>query len=253
MVLALDPDPPAAYFSAHVTDFASVRDLLAWRRSARRALPAADGVAFAKALRQIAGRTTQGFGPGPPHPRRLLLLAAWSSPEAFDAFRAGPLGRALTDDSAFGWHVLARTTRTRGSYYGHRPLAAPDGDGHGAGPVAVITLGRTTRRTLGRFLWHGGRLASDVLRAPGLISAVSAGLPLTGNATFSIWDSTDAMLAFSYGETARGHLRTARARPAILTEQLNARFQLLRIEGRWDPDNTLNPEKLAQLARALGD
>ena len=49
-----------------------------------------------------------------------------------------------------------------------------------------------------------------------------------GNCTFSVWESQAAMHAFAYGPSAQ-HLRTARARPPILSEQLNARMTPLRL------------------------
>jgi hypothetical protein len=86
--------------------------------------------------------------------------------------------------------------------------------------------------------------------AQGLISAVSAGWPTTGNCTISIWESEKEMLRFAYGD-ADGHADTVRRGPPILVEQLNARLQVCRLGGNLEGGTMLHPERLAQLAAAL--
>lgn len=242
---------PGTLLSAHVTDFASISSLHAWRRRARREMSGTPGLRFAKAMASIGTARSFGFGAGLPRVRRQVMLAAWTSAEAFDAFLSGPLGAQLARDSAYDWHVLSAVVSTRGSFHGRRPLA-PSAEQPDGGALGVITLGRSSARTLARFLWHGEGLAGEVRGAGGVITAVSAGVPLTGNATFSLWESREDMLRFAYGERSGGHVETVRARPPILVEQLNARLAPLRIAGRWDLGSTQNPERLARLAEQVG-
>jgi hypothetical protein len=101
-----------------------------------------------------------------------------------------------------------------------------------------------------RFLREGARLRRFVHGAPGLVTAYSAGVPLTGNCTLSLWESEDHMLSFAYRDGA-GHGRTVRRDPPILVEQLNARLRLRRLGGSWGRD-TLHAERLARLAATLG-
>lgn len=167
-------------------------------------------------------RRDAGFA-GAPDPRRQVLLSSWADLAASDRF-----------DERIGGDVQCRSRlrfagavyRASGSHFGRRPLRpsvdAPDG------PIAALTLGRSSWASVVRFIRHGWRLAPSILAAPGLVTALSAGSPLTGNCTFSVWESQDAMLAFAYGAGSR-HLRTVRARPPILAEQLNARMALLRL------------------------
>ena len=123
--------------------------------------------------------------------------------------------------------MLGEILSTRGSHYGERPLA-PAAEAPGNGRLAVVTLGRTTLCSVPRFLWHGRGLARHILGADGMVSAISAGSPLTGNLTFSLWDSQEAMVAFAYGGAVPGgHVETVRARPPILVEQLSARIRPL--------------------------
>ncbi len=85
------------------------------------------------------------------------------------------------------------------------------------------------------------------------MTAVSAGFPPSGNCTFTLWESDAAMQRFAYGLSDADHRETIRRshRRSVLAEQLSARLQPTRIEGRWDPKSTPNADKLSGLASAL--
>lgn len=202
-------------------DFDSTIAAVRWRRKVEARLPRAPGIGFARILSSAGRKHDAGFA-GTPDLRRQILVSSWADLAASDRF-----DEQIADGVVDGrrWRFAGEVYRTTGSHFGHRPLRpsadAPDG------PIAVLTLGRTSWRNLVRFIRHGWRLAPIIRAAPGLITALSAGSPLTGNCTFSVWESQDAMHAFAYGLSAQ-HLRTARARPPILSEQLNARMAPLR-------------------------
>jgi len=105
---------------------------------------------------------------------------------SFANFLANPLARRLSEGAKHSGWVVCEVVSTRGSYKGAKPLAA-SGDPNTEMPFAALTLGRTRPRSLVRFLGEGARLDSFLHAAPGMVSAFSAGLPLTGNCTFSIW------------------------------------------------------------------
>ena len=196
------------------------------------------GLVFAKRLLPIGAARSGGFGAGIPSPGR-VTLAVWEDVAAYDAAGHGEPG----------WRAVLEACSTRGSFRGARPIA-PAGRPLGDEPIGVVTLGRASWRTLPRFLWRGDRLARPIRDAPGLLGALSAGLPLTGNLTFSLWESAERMLDFAYGRDAP-HRAVVRARPPILSEQLNARLRPLRIEGRCDGRAVLHPERVSRLAEAL--
>ena len=197
--------------------------------------PVLPGLVFAKRLLPIGSAASGGFGAGLPPLRRRVLLAVW---EDLAAFR--PLGT---------WCAAGEAYATRGTFGGERRIA-PAGPREPGGPISVIKLGRPTPRTLVRFLRRGEGLASHTRDAPGLITAVSAGIPLSGNLTFSLWESERAMTDFAYGRAA-DHRAVVRDRPPILAEQLNARLRPLRVEGALEPRRTLHPERLSRFAEAL--
>jgi len=61
---------------------------------------------------------------------------------------------------------------------------------------------------------EGARLGPITRQAPGLVSAVSAGWPPTGNCTITIWESEQQMHRFAYRDV-EGHGQTVRREPPI--------------------------------------
>jgi hypothetical protein len=248
MLLHHDSHDSGAFVAAHVTDFTSTRTARRWRRSARRELPASSGLVFAKAMPFIGSGASAGFGAGAPALRRQVLLTAWRDEIDFERFLGQPSAQRLAAEARHSWWSLFEVASTRGSHYGSMPLA-----GRGAsvadGPFAALTLGRVRSRSLPKFLREGTRLGSFTRQAPGLVTAVSAGWPPTGNCTISIWESEQHMLRFAYGDV-EGHGDTVRRDPPILTEQLNARLRVRRLSGSWGP-GAMHPDRLAQLGAAL--
>lgn len=247
MVLHQNSHGGGTLLAAHVIDFASTQTAWRWRRSARRRLPDAPGLAFAKAMPFIGPGASAGFGGGVPAMGRQVLLTAWRQESDFDRFLEQPLAQRLAVEARHSWWSLFDVVSTRGSHYGSTPLSSRDTVADG--PFAALTLGRVRLRSLPRFLREGARLGSVTHQAPGLVSAVSAGWPPTGNCTISIWESEQHMLRFAYGDL-EGHGDTVRRDPPILAEQLNARLRVHRLGGSWDGGAT-HPERLTQLAAAL--
>jgi hypothetical protein len=243
------------FASAHITDFKSVRRARDWRVRLSRDAADVPGLRWLKAMATLGDARTGGFAAGLPRLRRQLTIAAWDSPDDFEAFYArSPLASAWHDDCDHAWHVLLQPWRTTGSFRGARPFVDLQSAEPDSGPLAVLTLGRCSWRRLGAFTREGTALASNILRSPGLITALTAGFPVTGNATFSLWERAEDMHAFAYlGEGGNGHRATIesdRRRP-ILEEQITARLAPVGIRGRWDGPTTPNANALGWLAQRL--
>ena len=246
MLLHNQSEGGGTLLAAHVSDFSSVLAARRWRHNARNELPEVAGLVFAKAMPFIGSRASAGFGGGVPGIGCQVLLTAWREESDFDQFLDLPLAQGLRKKHSC-WSLLD-VASTAGSFYGSAPLSG--GDEVGDGPFATLTLGRVRVRSLPRFLREGARLGSFTEHAPGLVSAVSAGWPPTGNCTLSIWESEQHMLGFAYGD-ADGHGDTVRRDPPILVEQLRARLRVRRLGGDWGR-GPMYPERLTQLAGALG-
>lgn len=231
MLLRLDRHKRAPLLAAHFSDFGSVAEACRWLLDARRRLGSIDGLSFAKAMFFIGSESSAGFGAGVPSIRRQILLTGWRAEEDFDAFATGPVAHSLDMRTRHSWWALFGIVSTRGSYYGATPLKSAGTTGE---HFAALTLGRARPRTLVRFLREGARLGPFIHGANGLVIAYSAGFPLTGNCTVSLWQSEEHMHRFAYGDP-EGHTHTIRQSPPILREQLNARMRIRRVGGDWNP------------------
>ena len=241
--LHLDKSSSARVLAIQVIDFAGT-GAARWRRTAPSLVASKEDLVFAKAMTPIGSRASAGFGAGLPDLRRQVLLTAWRRPAAFTEFLKSSFAHWPGEGIEHSGWVVCEVVSTRGSYRGAKPLEA-SAPPNPELPFAALTLGQTRTRSLHRFLREGARLGPFVGDAPGLVTAFSAGLPLTGNCTVSLWRSEHDMHAFAYGNRD-GHGVTIRRNPPILAEQLNARLQVLEIGGEWGPE-TMHRDRLQQL------
>jgi hypothetical protein len=226
------------FATVHLAEFTSLRAALAWRRLLARTYGEVDGLLWAKALTMLGVGRRGGFAAGLPAMRRQLLIASWQSQAQFELFSAeSPLAAAWDRDCSHAWHVLMHPTRTKGSFCGGIPFGQVSEDGRD-GPISVLTLGRCRWRRLASFTREGMSLTTSILQADGLITAFTAGFPVTGNATFSLWEDTKSMLDFAYGQKGVGHRATVDrdSRLGILQEQITVRFLPCEIRGTWDAE-----------------
>lgn len=244
---------PAAFASVHVADFRSLAGMLRWRLRARRSLGNPQGLRFAKVLASLGSKDKSGFGAGAPELRRVVIVAAWRAEADLDRFlSSSPLARALDVQTTHAWTVRLAPLSSRGAHRGVNPFPARQAErAELDGPIAVLTLGRSSVRALRRFAYRETPPATQTLfDSAGLVTAISAGLPPTGNVTFSLWESAAEMVRFAYDGPHRQTIDRNRRRP-ILVDQLNVRFRPLGVEGSWHPGQTPRPDALAALASAL--
>jgi hypothetical protein len=242
------------FASAHIADHRSARQAHTWRRQLSQRAPAVRGLRWLKAMTTLGDARQGGFAVVPNRLRRQFAIAAWDSPEDFEAFYAGsPLADAWHHDCDYAWHVLLKPWRSSGSFNGSDPFGELETPEPESGPIGVLTLGRCPWRRLSAFTGEGTALTSRILGANGLITALTAGFPVSGNATFSLWERTDDMRRFAYGPRGEGHGATIDAdrRRGILEEQIRVRFVPLAIRGNWDPSTTPNSDAVAGLASRL--
>jgi hypothetical protein len=174
--------------SVHIADVGPRAALRVLRRA-----PSAPGLRQAN----VAVTTALGGSVRPsPDLGRAALVAFWDDDAALDGFLSNhPTAAALAD----GWHVRLDPLRAHGSWPGVPDDIPRQRKVDHDGVAAVLTLGRLRLTQAVRFVRHATRTGNQVLRAPGLIWATAmARPPFVG--TCSLWESSDALAAYAYGE-----------------------------------------------------
>jgi heme-degrading monooxygenase HmoA len=109
-----------------------------------------------------------------------------------------------------------------------------------AGPIAVLTRASIRLTKAPRF-WRYIEPTSRVLATtPGVQLAIGLGeLPLVRQATFSVWESAAAMQQYAYRDASHREVIQLTRRENWYSEELFARFRVLRSEGTVDGVNPL--------------
>jgi len=199
-------------------------------------------------LRRVAGlRFFQLMGSGAdngfgfwPNLRRYGFMATWdSAAEAAAFFATHPVWAAYTQRSLETWTTELAPLQAHGAWNGVAPFgevvtrAAPAGT-----PVAVLTRASIRLRRAPRF-WRFVEPTSRALAgAEGLRLAIGLGeLPLVRQATFSLWDSAQAMQQYAYRDARHREVIQLTRREGWYSEELFARFQVLGSTGTVDGHN----------------
>jgi hypothetical protein len=174
------------------------------------------------------------------------MVAFWDDDAALDRFLADhPVAEAL----ATGWRTRLEPLRAFGSWPGldadvPRARAVPHD-----GPAAVLTLGRFKWRRAVPFLRTSRKAELAVVDAPGLLWATGMARP-PFVATCSLWESSDALSDYAYGDAGDPHpgaIAADRAKPFHHREAF-IRFRPYASEGRLDGRNPLPEHWMAPTA-----
>jgi hypothetical protein len=196
----------------------------------RRPLRARGGPAFAKLVGTSSGRT---FTVRDADPHHWGLLAAWDDPAAASAFERGAVARSWARIASERLRVELRPLASRGEWSGRRPFGDPQPTPYD-GPVAAVTRARIAPRQLVRFWRSVPPVSADLHRSPGLRLAVGIGeAPIGLQGTFSLWDSGTELTDFAHRRPAHVEAIRRTAEVGWYTEELFARFAVLRIEGTF--------------------
>ncbi len=201
---------------------------------ARPLLAGIDGLRF----RKLMG-TGRGLGfTRLPDWSRYALLGVWEEERHARTFLddsrfMGRYRKQATDVST----ILLRTVSAHGSWDGCNPFLPALEDGQGAdGSLAVLTRATIRPGRLREFWSMVEPVGARLRNATGLLASVGIGeAPLIRQATFSLWESRQAMQAFAYGSPEhREVVRRTRAERWYRND-LFARFQVVEIIGRFPP------------------
>ena len=204
-----------------------------------------------RVLKKLAGlRFFQLLGSGAangfgflPNLDRYGLLAVWDTEAAADQFfGAHPLWATYVRRSRETWQLALAPLRAHGLWDGSNPfdyqtIGSSEKD---QGPVAVLTRASIRLRRAPRFWRYVEPTSRALTGAEGLRLAIGLGeLPLVRQATVSVWDSVAAMQHYAYRDVRHREVIQLTRREGWYSEELFARFRVLRSEGTVDGMNPL--------------
>lgn len=169
--------------------------------------------------------------------RRICVVGFWRSREDADRWAAGSTASPILG----GWQAVLEPLRGYGDWPGLPTDIARGRATEYDGPSVVLTLGRVRASQLPRFL----RTSKPAERA-----AVGSGGMLWGTAmarppfvaTCSLWESTDALAEYAYGDRQRPHPSAIAAdrRKGFHHRSAFVRFKPLAIQGSLGGRNPLD-------------
>lgn len=212
-----------------LADIAPRARLWGWSRfvAGRRAARAEAGVCFAKVL---GSGHEGGFGLRPSGSRQGLFCVLSDAPAA-ERFVQSALVQAYREHAREFARVTLRVTSCRGSWAGTR--FEPGATAPERGPIAALTRASIRPGRAARFWRHAPASQQALAGAPGCRLAVGLGeAPLLRQATFSLWDSVEAMTAWAHGGAHRAAIDAAREH-GLFSESMFARFVVDDLQGSW--------------------
>ncbi|WP_257883339.1 spheroidene monooxygenase [Hymenobacter sp. DG01] len=189
------------------------------------------GLRFQKLLGSGAG----GFG-ALPNLRRYGFMAVWESEAAAARFFAEhPLWQQYQQRTSEIWTAELVPLKSHGLWDGVNPFAYPSEMAEPTGPVAVLTRASIRWQKTPRFWRYVAPTSATVAHAPGVRAAIGLGeLPVVRQATFSLWESQQAMQDYAYRSEKHKQVIKLTRQEKWYGEELFARFRVVRTEGTWD-------------------
>ncbi|RZK37422.1 MAG: spheroidene monooxygenase [Hymenobacter sp.] len=189
-------------------------------------------------FRLLGSGAANGFG-ALPNLDRYGLLAVWETAAAATAFfETQPLWADYQRRSRETWTAELAPLRSHGLWDGEHPFDyQPEKEtlAELGGPVAVLTRASIRLRRAWRFWGFVEPTSRPLADAPGVRLAIGLGeLPLVRQATFSVWDSAEAMQQYAYRDVRHREVIQLTRRENWYSEELFARFRVLRSSGTVD-------------------
>lgn len=195
----------------------------------------AHGLRFWKLLGSGAGG---GFSLKPDW-SRYGLLAVWENRQAADEFFSNSeLMRKYRQHAFEIYTIRLLPARSRGEWSGTNPFlpaaAAAAPAPKASAPIAVLTRATIHLSKLRRFWSYVPPTSLEIQNAKGLIASIGVGeAPFVKQATFSLWESENAMRQFAYRSPVHARVIKLTRDENWYAEELFARFTAVASEGAW--------------------
>ena len=160
------------------------------------------------------------------------VFAFFDTAEQAQAFvDSAPAAQAYRARALEHFSVVLQATSVRGSWAGHRLSACASTPS--AGPVAVLTRAAIRPTRAWSFWRHSPATEAELASSPGCLLAVGLGeAPLLRQATFSLWESVEAMDAYARHGSHQRAIQASWQR-GFFSEWMFARFRPLSLCGAW--------------------
>lgn len=169
------------------------------------------------------------------------VIALFNQAEQALAFMDGPLAAAFQDRAARFWCGLMSVESSRGSWDGQSwdpsplPSPLPQLIHPESKPQLLAALTRASiRPAKAMSFWKQAPAAQEeLLRSPGCLLAMGLGeAPLLRQCTFSLWEDTASMLAYSLNGAHRKAIEQAYSK-GYFSESMFVRMRVLQSRGQW--------------------
>ncbi|RYY36927.1 MAG: DUF3291 domain-containing protein [Sphingobacteriaceae bacterium] len=169
------------------------------------------------------------------------LLAAWNSRDDYERFAANSFITNWWKRFCFeSWTILCEPIHSHGKWDDMEPFGSPVAEQTYAGPIAVLTRATIKLNRLKNFWSNVDAVAALMTKAPGYIMSVGIGeAPVYRQATFSVWESADAMKTFSYKSREHADVIKKTHQENWYSESLFARFKPIATFGTINGQNPL--------------
>ncbi|NDK54468.1 spheroidene monooxygenase [Pontibacter fetidus] len=167
---------------------------------------------------------------------RYGLICTWQSEQAAtDFFERSELMHEYRQHSFEQWTCYLQPLQSHGQWDKKEPFTPVSDLTYSSGPMAVITRASINWRALPSFWKYVPQSSKALDKAEGLLCSIGMGeLPLIRQATFSIWNSAEAMKTYAYRNPK--HLEVIKRTRAEnwYSEELFARFIVVKTVGTWN-------------------
>jgi hypothetical protein len=190
-----------------------------------------DGLHFYKLL----GSGQDGFKPQPDW-SVYALLQVWEDDQKAKKFiDNSPLLDKYKYHSENLFKLYLKPIAAHGLWSGKQPFTVTDGGYDVSKPVAIITRASIKTSELFRFWNYVPKTQRAIENANGLIYTKGLGeFPVWEMATFSVWKNMEFAKNYAYKNKEHRKAITMTRKYNWYKEELFSRFQVYRVEGKWD-------------------
>lgn len=179
---------------------------------------------------------------------RYGLMCTWENEEAADAFfQDSGLMEEYRRHTTESWTIKMLPYQQHGQWDRQSPFGPALPEKYSDGPIAVLTRASINWRALPSFWRFVPKTSQGLDEAEGLICSIGLGeLPLIRQATFSVWESAEAMKGYAYRHPLHQEVMRRTRAENWYSEELFARFKPIGSQGTWNGVDPMEAVLLGQ-------